>query len=106
MLKGGDELSAFSSKLKRKENIFFEIVSQSIEFHNAFVSYKNNEYHLNREINQEKYSVYSLMFIENYLNTFTRYRLTNLEEILNIQEYITKFVPGSVCKLVQKMFTH
>lgn len=100
MLKGDNELLSFGSKLKRKENVFFEIVSQSIEFHNAFVSYKNNEYHLNREINQEKYSVYSLMFIENYLNTYTRYRLTNLEEILNIQEYITKFVPGSVCKLV------
>lgn len=104
-LMGEKQLDVYAQGLKKKDNIFYEIVSSSIKFHNAFVSYKNNEYHLNKEIDQEKYSIYTLMFIENYLNTFTKYDLSDPKQILNVQEYIINYIPSQICKIVQKCFT-
>ena len=84
LLSGDSELIAYSKILDKKQNIFYEVISESIKFHNAFVSYKNNEYHLNKEIDQEKYSIYTLMFIESYLGGFTKYSLSDPKRILSV----------------------
>lgn len=81
ILKSEVELAQHLTKIIKRDNIFYEIISQAIEFHNAYVSYKKNNL---QGIEQKKYSIYTMMFLENYLNSFTRYKLSDPEAILNV----------------------